>query len=62
MTLLDITLCLALAARIHNDSANVRATARRLVDRSPKEKQWVLALVLNSHDPLYLVQKMLEEL
>lgn len=62
MTLLDATLALVLAARIHRSDAAVRATARRCVKRLPRSKRDVVFQVIDSTRPLVLVELMAEQL
>ena len=62
MNLLDAIVCLALAARIHNDHDKVRATAWRVIGKVPYEQRTAVALIIKSKDPLTLVERMLEEL
>lgn len=62
MNLLDAALCLALAARIHNDHEKVRATAWRVIGKVPHAQIGAVALIIKSKDPLAMVERMLEEL
>ncbi|HFX1080041.1 TPA: hypothetical protein ACIDZX_001604 [Pseudomonas aeruginosa] len=62
MILLDSTLALLLAARIHGSDAAVRATAKRCVGRLPRSKRDLLFQVINSRSPLALVEHLAQEL
>ncbi|MGU2316255.1 DUF7740 domain-containing protein [Pseudomonas aeruginosa] len=56
MTLLDATLALLLAARIHRSDAAIRATAKRCVRQLPRSKRDVLFKVIDSRSPLAMVE------
>ncbi|MFZ6044928.1 hypothetical protein ACFW0H_02225 [Pseudomonas sp. CR3202] len=62
MTLLDATLALLLAARIHRSDAAVRATAKRCVGQLPRSKRDVVYQVIDSRSPLALVEFLAREL
>lgn len=62
MNLLDAALCLALAARIHNDHEKVRATAWRVIGKVPYAQRGAIALIIKSKEPLAVVAAMLEAL
>ena len=62
MNLLDAVVCLALAARIHNDHDKVRATAWRLIGKVPYAQRGAIALIIKSKEPLAVVAAMLETL
>lgn len=61
-TLLDATLALVLAARIHKSGAAVRATAKSLAPNTDKHTRLILRMVCDSRSPLDLLDRYLEEL
>ncbi|WP_225578957.1 hypothetical protein [Pseudomonas sp. PDM14] len=62
MTLIDATLALFLAARIHGTDAAVRATAKRCVKLLPRSKREMIFKVVESKSPLALVTFMTQNL
>lgn len=62
LSLFDAVLCLALSAAIHRKDPQVRATARRAMQRLPRRKRGILAPVIASSSPTTLVELMLKDL
>lgn len=56
MTLTDATIALLLATKLHGTDAAVKATAKRCAQQLPRSKRDLMFSVLNSHEPLKLVE------
>lgn len=61
MDILHVTLCLALARRIHGTPSAVRTTAKRLAKKLHPNVRPVMRLVVESRDPLALVEKLISD-
>ncbi len=62
MTLTDVTLVLLLAARIHGTDEAVRASAKSCVKKLPRGKRDLIYTVINSRNPLDLVDFLAQNL
>ncbi|MNY60321.1 hypothetical protein D3C86_1968560 [compost metagenome] len=62
MNLTDATLVLLLAARIHGTDDAVRASAKSVVKKMPRGKRDLIYKVIDSPNPLALVQFLAEHL
>ena len=54
-------LALALARRFHGTASAVKLTAKRAAKRLPGNRRAALAMVLNSRDPIAMVDKMVAD-
>ena len=61
-TLSDATIALLMAARIHKKPEAVRKTAKRIYTRTDSHTRSILQMVLQSKDPIALMDLFLEEL
>lgn len=55
MTIVDATIALLLAARIHGSNEAVKATAKRCAKQLPRSKRDLMFSVIDSSNPLLLV-------
>lgn len=62
MTLIDATIALLLAAKLHSTDTAVKATAKRCSQRLPRSKRDLMFTVMNSREPLKLVQHIAQNL
>uniref|UniRef100_A0AAU6W1S7 DUF7740 domain-containing protein n=1 Tax=Pseudomonas phage Touem01 TaxID=3138548 RepID=A0AAU6W1S7_9VIRU len=62
LSYLDGVTAVALAVRIHSDPVKVRCAAWRSFTRITEDDRHVLLLIIESRDPLRLVEMMLEEI
>ncbi len=62
MTLLDATLAILLAARIHRSDSAIKATAKRCAKRLPRSKRDLMFSIIDSGEPLKLVRYIAEHL
>ncbi|MCY1314313.1 hypothetical protein D9M70_649390 [compost metagenome] len=62
MNLQDATLALFLAARIHGTDAAIKATAKRCTKLLPRSKRDLLFAIVDSSEPLRLVNYLAEHL
>jgi hypothetical protein len=56
VTLTDATIALLLAAKLHGTDAAVKATAKRCSQYLPRSKRDLMFTVMNSREPLKLVE------
>lgn len=62
MTLQDATLALFLAARIHGSNPAIKATAKRCAKLLPRSKRDLMFAIVDSSEPLKLVNYLAEHL
>jgi hypothetical protein len=62
VTLTDATIALLLAAKFHGTDIAVKATARRCSRHLPRSKRDLMFTVMNSREPLKLVQHIAQNL
>jgi len=62
VNLTDATIALLLAAKIHGTSAAVQATAKRCAQHLPRSKRDLMFTVMNSREPLKLVEHIAQHL
>lgn len=62
VTLTDATIALLLAAKIHGANAAVQATAKRCSQRLPRSKRDLMFTVMNTHNPMKLIQHIAQHL
>ncbi|HCP53553.1 MAG: hypothetical protein CMK72_16125 [Pseudomonadaceae bacterium] len=62
MTLTDATIALLLAAKIHGTNAAVQATAKRCSRHLPRSKRDLMFTVMNSRDPMKLIEHIAQHL
>jgi hypothetical protein len=62
MNLTDAIIALLLAARIHGTDQAVRATAKKVVKKLPGSKREMIYKVIDSEDPLLMVELIAENL
>jgi hypothetical protein len=62
LTVVDATLALLLAARIHRTAREVKATAKRCAKRLPRSKRYLMFGVVDSAQPLQLVENLAKQL
>lgn len=62
LTIVDATLALLLAARIHGTAQEVKATAKRCAKRLPRNKRYLMFGVVDSAQPLQLVENLAKQL
>ncbi|MDH0060105.1 hypothetical protein [Stutzerimonas stutzeri] len=62
MNLTDATIALLLTAKIHGTNAAVQATAKRCSQRLPRSKRDLMFTVMNSREPLRLVEHIAQNL
>lgn len=55
MTIVDATIALLLAARIHGSNEAVKTTAKRCAKQLPRSKRDLMFSVIDSSNPLLLV-------
>ncbi|MGU1745216.1 DUF7740 domain-containing protein [Pseudomonas aeruginosa] len=62
MNLTDATIALLLTAKIHGTNAALQATAKRCCQRLPRSKRDLMFTVMNSREPLRLVEHIAQNL
>ncbi|GLZ84357.1 hypothetical protein Pres01_04080 [Metapseudomonas resinovorans] len=62
LTLLDATLAVFLAARIHGTNSAIKATAKRCAKHLPRSKRDLIFAIVDSAEPLKLVNYLAEHL
>lgn len=62
MNLQDAALALFLAARIHGSNSAIKATAKRCAKRLPRSKRDLMFAIVDSTEPLRLVNYLAEHL
>ncbi|MBN5495441.1 hypothetical protein JY564_03745 [Pseudomonas aeruginosa] len=62
MNLQDATLALFLAARVHGTDNAIKATAKRCAKRLPRSKRDLMFAIVDSVEPLKLVNFLAEHL
>ncbi|MGK8437313.1 hypothetical protein ACRS3X_08190 [Ectopseudomonas hydrolytica] len=62
MNLHDATLALFLAARIHDNNAAIKTTAKRCAKLLPRSKRDLMFAIVDSSEPLRLVNYLAEHL
>ncbi|UUY08679.1 hypothetical protein LRS11_01125 [Pseudomonas sp. J452] len=62
VTLTDATIALLLAAKIHGTNAAVQATAKRCSQRLPRSKRDLMFTVMNTRDPMKLIEHIAQHL
>ncbi|AYC33029.1 hypothetical protein D3880_11935 [Pseudomonas cavernae] len=55
MTIVDATIALLLAAKIHGTNEAIKATAKRCAKQLPRSKRDLMFSVIDSSNPLLLV-------
>ncbi|RJG08647.1 hypothetical protein D3879_22395 [Pseudomonas cavernicola] len=55
MTIIDATIALLLAAKIHGTNEAIKATAKRCAKQLPRSKRYLMFSVIDSSKPLLLV-------
>jgi hypothetical protein len=62
VNLTDATIALLLAAKIHGSDAAIKATAKRCSQRLARSKRDLMFTVMNSREPLKLVDHIAQNL
>ncbi|WAG76523.1 hypothetical protein LMK08_14120 [Metapseudomonas furukawaii] len=62
MNLQDATLALFLTARLHGNNAAIKATAKRCAKLLPRSKRDLMYAIVDSSEPLRLVNYLAEHL
>jgi hypothetical protein len=62
LNLTDATIALLLAAKIHGKDAAVKATAKRCCQNLPRSKRDLMFTVINSPEPLKLIDHIAKNL
>ncbi|MCO6057969.1 hypothetical protein NG726_14980 [Pseudomonas sp. MOB-449] len=62
VNLQDATLALFLAARLHGSNAAIKATAKRCAKLLPRSKRDLMFAIVDSSEPLRLVNYLVEHL
>lgn len=61
MDMIDATICLLLAAKIHGTDQALRDTAKSLIKRLPRSSRGMLFAVINSKKPMVLLSRVVED-
>ena len=61
MNMIDATICLLLAAKIHGTDQALRDTARSLVKKLPRSSRGMMFAVINSKKPMVLLSRVVED-
>ncbi|RON42386.1 hypothetical protein [Pseudomonas brassicacearum] len=61
MNMIDATICLLLAAKIHGTDQALRDTAKSLVKKLPRSSRGMMFAIINSKKPMVLLSRVVED-
>ena len=61
MDMIDATICLLLAAKIHGTDQSLRDTAKSLIKKLPRSARGMMFAVINSKKPMILLSRVVED-
>ena len=61
MNMIDATICLLLAAKIHGTDQALRHTAKSLIKKLPRSARGMMFAIINSKKPMVLLSRVVED-
>jgi len=61
MNMIDATICLLLAAKIHGTDQALRDTAKSLIKKLPRGSRGMMFAIINSKKPMVLLSRVVED-
>ncbi|MNC66619.1 hypothetical protein D3C75_1170340 [compost metagenome] len=61
MNMIDATICLLLAAKIHGTDQALRDTAKSLTKKLPRSARGMMFAIINSKKPMVLLSRVVED-
>lgn len=62
MNMIDATICLLMAAKIHGTDQALRVTAKSLIKKLPRSARGMMFAIINSKTPMILLSRVVEDI